>query len=587
MMKESRKGKGESGFDGTWKQFLAFFKHSHLSWGWIVLSMALNMTYYLTISKIPGSTAALFAGKFTTKAIMDAVMNYSLTLLLLVVTSVGSIVAQAKSVRSVRKAVWTRMMGIRTSFYDKYDSSKLLSAVTSDTETAVATLMTVLVTIPGLIFYLMQALPIINDFSPKLLWAILVLIPFYILYAIFMGRWQFKVGMRIQARIGGLTGYLTDRIRNLTMIKSFATEEVEEEKGIETAQKLYKGNMDFAYVNSVVVAYTLIAEIAGVVIAVILGCALLRTDEIDLQSWLTFYLFAPTINTVFRQLTTMWSNLKDVQGRVARLGMMMEAPQENMNENAGRTVTDGDIVFENVTFSYVDDIKSLHNINLVVPKGKTTAIVGHSGSGKTTILRLIERLYDPQEGKIKVNDISLKDFNLPTWRGKLSYVSQGADLFGGTIREALTYGIHRDVSDEEIEAAVRKTGIYDFIMQMPDKYDSKIAIWGNAMSGGQRQRMVIARELLKDADILLLDEPTSALDAETASTVSQMIFESFRNRTIIAVTHEIGLVTHADQIIVMSEGEVVGAGTHDELMRTNPLYRSFVEEQSYQEVFGS
>lgn len=587
MMKESRKGKGESGFDGTWKQFLAFFKHSHLSWGWIVLSMALNMTYYLTISKIPGSTAALFAGKFTTKAIMDAVMNYSLTLLLLVVTSVGSIVAQAKSVRSVRKAVWTRMMGIRTSFYDKYDSSKLLSAVTSDTETAVATLMTVLVTIPGLIFYLMQALPIINDFSPKLLWAILVLIPFYILYAIFMGRWQFKVGMRIQARIGGLTGYLTDRIRNLTMIKSFATEEVEEEKGVETAQKLYKGNMDFAYVNSVVVAYTLIAEIAGVVIAVILGCALLRTDEIDLQSWLTFYLFAPTINTVFRQLTTMWSNLKDVQGRVARLGMMMEAPQENMNENAGRTVTDGDIVFENVTFSYVDDIKSLHNINLVVPKGKMTAIVGHSGSGKTTILRLIERLYDLQEGKIKVNDISLKDFNLPTWRGKLSYVSQGADLFGGTIREALTYGIHRDVSDEEIEAAVRKTGIYDFIMQMPDKYDSKIAIWGNAMSGGQRQRMVIARELLKDADILLLDEPTSALDAETASTVSQMIFESFRNRTIIAVTHEIGLVTHADQIIVMSEGEVVGAGTHDELMRTNPLYRSFVEEQSYQEVFGS
>lgn len=587
MMKESRKGKGESGFDGTWKQFLAFFKHSHLSWGWIVLSMALNMTYYLTISKIPGSTAALFAGKFTTKAIMDAVMNYSLTLLLLVVTNVGSIVAQAKSVRSVRKAVWTRMMGIRTSFYDKYDSSKLLSAVTSDTETAVATLMTVLVTIPGLIFYLMQALPIINDFSPKLLWAILVLIPFYILYAIFMGRWQFKVGMRIQARIGGLTGYLTDRIRNLTMIKSFATEEVEEEKGVETAKKLYKGNMDFAYVNSVVVAYTLIAEIAGVVIAVILGCALLRTDEIDLQSWLTFYLFAPTINTVFRQLTTMWSNLKDVQGRVARLGMMMEAPQENMNENAGRTVTDGDIVFENVTFSYVDDIKSLHNINLVVPKGKTTAIVGHSGSGKTTILRLIERLYDPQEGKIKVNDISLKDFNLPTWRGKLSYVSQGADLFGGTIREALTYGIHRDVSDEEIEAAVRKTGIYDFIMQMPDKYDSKIAIWGNAMSGGQRQRMVIARELLKDADILLLDEPTSALDAETASTVSQMIFESFRNRTIIAVTHEIGLVTHADQIIVMSEGEVVGAGAHDELMRTNPLYRSLVEEQSYQEVFGS
>lgn len=570
---------------GNWRQFAAFLKHGRLSWGWIIATIIANMAYYGLITRLPGSTAALFAGKFTTSAIMGVVINYSSSLGLLVVVSLFSLIAEARSVRSVRTAIWKRMMGIQSSYYDSHPANQLLSAVTCDAQTTVMSFLNMVVTVPGICYYLANALPQINSFSPKLLVAVLVLIPVYIVYSFLMGRWQFKVGMTIQTRIGGITGFLTERIRNLTMIKSFATEQKEEEKGVAVAGDLYKANIDYAYVNSVLVAYTLLAEVAGIIIAVLWGCALLRSGEIDMTSWLAFFLFVPTINTAFRQLTNVWASLKDVQGRAARLGAMMEAPQEAMNEQAAKTAPAADISLDHVSFSYRADTELLKNVSLTIPAGKTTAIVGPSGSGKTTILRLLEKLYLPQQGTILVGGEPLSEKNLAIWRDHISYVNQDAELFSGTIREALTYGIHRPVDDAELDRVTKLAGIDEFIKQSSQGLDSELAIWGNAMSGGQRQRMVIARELLKNADILLLDEPTSALDAETASAISDLFFKGFAGKTIVAVTHELNMIAHADQIVVMNQGNVEGVGTHEELMASCDTYRELVEEQSYQEVF--
>ena len=149
----------------------------------------------------------------------------------------------------------------------------------------------------------------------------------------------------------------------------------------------------------------------------------------------------------------------------------------------------------------------------------------------------------------------------------------------------MTYGIRREVDDDELARVTKLAGIYDFIAAKPEGFDAELAIWGNAMSGGQRQRMVIARELLKNADVLLLDEPTSALDAETATAISETFFSGFAGKTIVTVTHELNFIAHADQIVVMRQGKVEGVGTHEELMRSCETYRKLVEEQSYQEVF--
>ena len=228
----------------------------------------------------------------------------------------------------------------------------------------------------------------------------------------------------------------------------------------------------------------------------------------------------------------------------------------------------------------------LSGVTLTIPRGRTTAIVGVSGSGKTTILRLLERLYCPDQGAVTVGGQNLDELNLFAWRDKISYVTQDAATFSGTVRESMTYGVGRPVSDEELAQAAKLSGIYDYIMEQPGGFDAQMAIWGSAMSGGQRQRLVIARELLKDADVLLLDEPTSALDAETAAEVSDTIFSRFAGKTIVTVTHELNFIANADQIVVLKGGKVVDSGTHQALMERCAPYRELVEEQSYQEVFA-
>lgn len=570
---------------GSWKNFWAFLRNAKLSWVWIAFSLLGTIGYYLINAHLPGTTAELFSGKLTSDAIWSAVTMYLCFLAIKVVSLIIDLFAQARSVRSARKAVWKRMMGITSSYYDEKNAGTMLSAVTNDTESTVISLIGLVTLIPGLFTYLIEASTQINGYSPKLLLAVVVLIPVYIVYAVVMGRWQYKVGRKIQMRIGGLTGFLTERIRNLTLIKSFVTEKQEEGKGTDASSELYKVNVESARMNAAITAFTYGTEVVGIVIAVIWGSILLKNGEIDLKQWIAFFLFVPTINSTLRELTYIWSNLKDVQGRASRLGELMEAPQESMNESAPKEIPHGTIEFSDINFSYRQETPLLKNVSFTIPEGKTTAIVGPSGSGKTTLLRLLENLYSPQSGRILVGGKPLSDLNLSAWRDHLSYVNQDAELFSGTVREALTYGIHREVYDAELIEAAKTADIYDFI-QDRGGFEAELAIWGNAMSGGQRQRMVIARELLKNADVLLLDEPTSALDAETAAAISDTFFNGFRGKTIVTITHELNFIAHADNIVVLNQGEVEGCDTHDKLLKHCRTYRDLVEEQSYQEVFA-
>lgn len=570
---------------GSWKIFGSFFHRVKLSWGFIILALIVSIVYYGAVSFVPGSTAALYAGDFSMAAIMGLVVNYVCTLVLSLASSVSQLFASARSVRSARNSVWKRMIGIRTDYYNENDPGKLLSAVTSDTEAAVSLLTTVIISVPSMILYLLMCLAQVSMYNKKLLAVLFVLIPVYILYAFFMGRWQYRTGRRIQMRIGGLTGFLSERIRNLTLIKSFATEKKEETAGIEASEDLYKANIQYQYISGILTGFTFFTDAVATVLAVLWGCLLLQRQEIDLEAWLAFFLFVPMINTVLRQISMMWGNIKELQGRASRLGAMMEAPQEDLREQAGKEVPQGDIVFDHVSFGYHEEKKVLSDISLTIPQGKMTAITGVSGSGKTTILKLIEQLYTPGEGRILTGGQEIDTVNLVAWREKISYVNQDATTFGGTIRECLTYGIHRQVSEEEIAEAARQAGIDQYISEQPQGMETPMAIWGNAMSGGQKQRMVIARELLKNADIILLDEPTSALDAETAAGIIDTIYRQFQGKTIVTVSHELNFIARADEIVVLKQGRVVGSGSHETLMEQCPDYRELVEEQSYEEVY--
>ena len=571
---------------GGWKEFWGFFRKVKLSCGWILLSLVISIAYYAVVSFIPGSTATLYAGDFSMAAIMGLVINNLAMLALSLVSSISQLIANARSVRSVRNSVWKRMMGVQTSWYGANEPGRLLSAVTSDAEITVTSLITVIISVPSMLMYFFMCMGQLSGYNGKLLGVLFIMVPVYILYAVFMGRWQRKTGQAIQMKIGGLTGFLTERIRNLTLIKSFATEKKEEEKGVAAAGELYKANVQYQYIQGILVSYIFITEAIGTVVAVIWGSMLLRSGEITLEAWLAFFLFVPMINNVLRQFAMMWGNIKELQGRAARMSQLMDAPQEEQNLSAPADIPAGDVVLRDVHFGYGETREVLSGLDFTIPRGKATAIVGVSGSGKTTILKLLERLYTPQSGSIQVGGKDVSGLNLHSWRESISYVTQDAAVFSGTVRECLTYGLSRQFSDGELMEAAKLAGIDAYIAQQPGGLEAPLAIWGSGMSGGQRQRLVIARELLKGADILLLDEPTSALDAEAAAAVSDTFYTRFKGKTIVTVTHELNFIAGADKIIVLDHGKVAGQGSHEELMQSCENYRKLVEEQSYQEVFA-
>ena len=242
----------------------------------------------------------------------------------------------------------------------------------------------------------------------------------------------------------------------------------------------------------------------------------------------------------------------------------------------------GDIVFENVSFSYPSRPGQLvlDGVSLTIPSNTTTALVGSSGAGKSTVVSLLQRFYDINQGRITVDGHDLKSLDLTWLRQHVGYVQQEPHLFGLTIRENMLYGVDRDVSQEELEAAAIDAHAHDFIKEMTDGYDTLVGERGVQLSGGQRQRVAIARALLTNCRILLLDEATSALDAESEHLVQRAIEKAVVGRTVIIVAHRLSTIRQADQIVVMDNHRVVDVGVHDALMTKCSKYHDLIKRQS-------
>lgn len=575
---------------GSWKGFLRMLGQIDLPWVMITIAFIFEMGYNRVLLSLPTTTAALMSGSLDDSALRDTVIYYIIYGVVVTAELAVLGITCRLAVRNARAKIWGGMTRVRVDYYDNHTPTTLTSAVTNDLEESVRLFVSLMISVIPAIYYLVAAILTIAEYDPLLVISVLIPLPLRYIHMVVIGRWNYKTQAGIYQRIGTLTGYLAERVKNLPLIKHFGTEPQELKNGEAASQDLFKANMRATKLECVTTGTQTAITVIQQIVIVLFGVILLQQGRINITQWAAFFLFSATISSHFITLVQDWQSLKSIQGQVARVVELVEAPKEQSEKEARDTASlsvqsgvSPSVVFKNVSFSYGEK-QALKNVSFTVPAGTATAIVGLTGSGKTTMLNLLERFYETSEGSVMLDEQDVKEMSLGQLRGRYSYVQQDAGVFSGTIREALTYGINRTVSDEEMIAAAKNAGAWDFVEKMPNKLDAVISADGGSLSGGQRQRIVLAREFLRNADVLLLDEPTAALDSKTAQAVEETIFSIFRGKTILMVTHDMSLVSGMDQIVVLENGEIVGQGTYEALLSSCSLFREMVTSQQGKEA---
>jgi subfamily B ATP-binding cassette protein MsbA len=373
---------------------------------------------------------------------------------------------------------------------------------------------------------------------------------------------------------GEMTSVLQETIAGIRIVKSFGTEAYEEKRFGEGSNKYARSSVRLTRLSLLAAPIT---EIVGTVIAVLvlwLGAReVLVAGSMTGATLLAFLTLVLRLLQPLKQLSAMRTTAQSSLASAERLFEILDSPAEFQRDRGtrDRASFDRDIRFEKVSFAY-DGNPVLSNIDLEVRKGEVVALVGPSGAGKSTLVDLIPRFYEPASGRILLDGVDTREIKLPALRALTGIVSQETVLFNDTARNNIAYGMPDKYTQAQIEAAARAGNAHDFIMELPNGYDTVLGERGTRLSGGQRQRLAIARALLSDPPILILDEATSALDTESERLVQEAVDRLLQGRTVFVIAHRLSTISHADQIIFLDRGEIVERGTHAELLAKRGAY---------------
>jgi len=468
-----------------------------------------------------------------------------------------------------------------TQIIDQKHSGKFISNLTYDVthittmlSSAILSLFKDSLTLFGLLFVMFYQ-------NWKLALIAIIMIPIASIASRALGKRIGKVVTEAQEKSGFLNTYLIELFKNHKLIKIFQKEDYESKRADEHLSQLKDKNKK---INIVFVRMSPIMEtLTGIMIAILIYYSgkLALKDEIEIGNFFSFLAAMMLAYQPVRALSTLNMTLNQGLSAASRILPIIDNKNKITDHIDAKniSITNANIEFSGVNFKYNSNEKNvLKNINLKIAGGKMTSLVGHSGSGKSTILNLIPRFYDAQTGNISIDNQSIYKIKLKSLRDKISLVSQDTTLFDDTIKNNIAYA-KSDVTDEEIVAAAKFSYSHEFIDKLPNKYETIIGENGIRLSGGEKQRLSIARAMIKKSPIILLDEATSSLDAETESKIQDALKILTKDKTTIVIAHRLSTILNSDQIYIIDAGNVVANGKHDELLNNSDLYKNFYEKQ--------
>ena len=408
----------------------------------------------------------------------------------------------------------------------------------------------------------------------------LVMIPLASTAARSLGKRMGKVTTQQMQKAGVLNTYLMEIFKNHKLMKIFQKEDYEKNRAIEYINNLKETSRK---INIVFVRASPIMEaLTGIMIAflIFVSAKLVMNNELEVSNFFSFLAAMMLAYQPVRSLATL--NIVVQQGLSGAKRVLPIIDDENQVQDAPNAnnliLSNGDIEFKNVSFNYGNEKNTLNKVNIKIPGKKMTSLVGHSGAGKSTILNLIPRFYNINEGDIQIDENSIYDAKLTSLREKVSMVSQETTLFDDTIKNNIAYA-KLNATKEEIEEAAKFSFADEFINKLPNKYETLIGENGIRLSGGEKQRLSIARAILKKSPIILLDEATSSLDAETENKIQKAINFLTEGKTTVVIAHRLSTILNSDKIYVIDNGKVAGEGKHEDLLKNSDIYKNFYEKQ--------
>ena len=488
-------------------------------------------------------------------------------------------------VQTFRSQVFSRYLGLPAAYFDRESSGQQISRLVYTVEQvanastdALKTLILHSLTVIGLTLNMMLT-------SVRLTLALFVLAPVVAAIVYFVGRRYRRISHRIQRSMGSVTGIVDEVVSGQREVKIYGGQTYETTRFDAVADENRRLNLKVASTNAL--STSLVQLVAACSLAAVIFVATRPgiITHIDAGSFMSVITSMMVMLTSLKQLTTVQAGMQRGIAAAQDLFSIIDTPGERDEGRAPIADCRGEIELRGVELEYPGQTRpALHGIDLRCAAGTVTALVGPSGGGKSSLVSLIPRFYEPTAGEIRLDDRALDDYRLADLREQIAWVGQKVVLFNDTIARNIAYGALAGASRQQIEDAARAANAMEFIERLPQGLDSPVGEGGALLSGGQRQRIAIARALLKDAPILILDEATSALDSESERLIQNALGRLMRDRTVLVIAHRLSTIEHADQIAVLDDGRIVERGTHSALLARNGKYAALHRMQFREEA---
>lgn len=556
---------------------------------WLVLDVIGALTFVVVNLGLPTALARMI-DQGVTVGNKDKVYFWALVMLVVIILGmIGRVILAyaagkitTNMIKDMRNDMYDKLQQYSHQEYEQIGVSSLVTRMTSDAfilmqfaeQTLRMGVITPLMMISSVVMILVT--------SPTLAWIVAVAIPFLVLVVYYVATRTRPLSEKQQSTLDKINQYVRENLTGLRVIRAFAREDFQEQR-FGSKNDEYKDLSSRLFILTGLTEPLFVLIIISMIVAIVwFALNPLAHGELQIGNLVAFieYSFHALFSfLLFANFFTMYPRMVVSSERISEV-MAMPISIDPNDDGVTETVTKGYLEFDKVTFAYPGETESpvLKDISFKAKPGETIAFIGSTGSGKSSLVNLIPRFYDVTLGKILVDGVDVRDYQLKALRQKIGFIPQKALLFTGTIEENLKYG-KSDATSEELQAAADIAQAKEFIESHDDRYQTHLAEGGSNLSGGQKQRLSIARAVVKKPDIYIFDDSFSALDYKTDAQLRARLKEVTQEATVLIVAQRVGTIMDADQIIVLDKGEIVGRGTHDELMQSNDIYREIANSQ--------